>query len=113
MPHQKDAEQRILGILFMDISKIQSCMDLIDEKDFYLEEHQRIFEAMKKIYIENKTFDYVSVSGYLKDKNILEKIGGIEYLYSLSDMMPSSSHLDQYIRMIKDARTKREEVCKK
>ena len=42
MPHQKDAEQRILGILFMDISKIQSCMDLIDEKDFYLEEHQRI-----------------------------------------------------------------------
>ena len=108
MPHQKDAEQRILGILFMDISKIQSCMDLIDEKDFYLEEHQRIFEAMKKIYIENKTFDYVSVSGYLKDKNILEKIGGIEYLYSLSDMMPSSSHLEQYIRMIKDARTKRD-----
>ena len=108
MPHQKDAEQRILGILFIDSNTFRIAQDLLQKDDFFLEQHQLIFEAMSHVYHDQGTYDYLSVSGHLNDIHKLDRVGGMEYLYALSDSMPSITNLEHYITMIRDAKMKRD-----
>lgn len=108
MPHQKDAEQRVLGILFIDPNTFRVALDLLYKEAFYLVEHQLIFESMKHVYQNQGTYDYLSVSGHLNDIHKLDAVGGMEYLYALSDSMPATSHLEHYITMILDAKMKRD-----
>lgn len=108
MPHQFDAEQRVLSILFLDPNAFKIALDLLQKDDFYTESHQLIFEAMSHVYFDQGTYDYLSVSGHLNDIRKLDKIGGMEYLYALSDSIPSTSNLEHYITMIRDSKMKRD-----
>jgi replicative DNA helicase len=108
MPHQFDAEQRVLGILFIDAKKVQTVLDQLKQDDFYDETHKIIFDAIKHVYMEKGDFDFVSVGGYLHEHHTLDKIGGMEYMYRLSDLMPSVSNLGPYIELIREAKLKRD-----
>ncbi len=110
MPHQLDAEQRVLGILFIDPKKTQTVLDQLKQEDFYDEINKLIYEGIKHTFFENETFDFVSVGAYLHNQHKLDKIGGMEYLYSLSDLMPSVSNLEAYISLIKEAKLKRDVI---
>ena len=108
LPHHLDAEQRILGILFLDPKKMASVTDLLKTSDFFDANHQHIYDAMKQLDDQSKTIDYVSVGAILREERVLESSGGLDYLYSLAEMIPSTSHLDTYVEMIKEASLKRE-----
>ena len=108
LPHHLDAEQRILGILFLDPKKMASVTDLLKTSDFFDANHQHIYEAMKQLDDQSKTIDYVSVGAILREQRVLESSGGLDYLYSLAEMIPSTSHLDTYVEMIKEASLKRD-----
>jgi hypothetical protein len=64
--------------------------------------------AGKHVYLEKEDFDFVSVGGYLHEHHSLDKIGGMEYMYRLSDLMPSVSNLGPYIELIREAKLKRD-----
>ena len=63
---------------------------------------------MKQLDFQSKTIDYVSIGAILREHRVLETSGGLEYLYSLAEMIPSTSHLDTYVDMIKEASLKRD-----
>ena len=111
MPHQKDAEQRILGILFIDETMFQAALDLIQTEDFYSEEHQLIFNSMKHVYEDKGKYDYLSVAGHLQEIHKLDRVGGLDYIYALADSMPSSSNFEHYVTMVKDAKLKRDIIA--
>jgi len=111
MPHQKDAEQRILGILFIDESMFQSALDLIQTEDFYGEEHQLIFDGMKHVFDDKGKYDYLSVAGYLQGIHKLDRVGGLDYIYALADSMPATSNFEHYVTMVKDAKLKRDIIA--
>lgn len=108
LPHHLDAEQRVLGILFLDPTKMATVTDLLQTSDFFDPHHHRIYDAMKQLDDQLKTIDYVSVGAILREQRVLETSGGLEYLYSLAEMIPSTSHLDTYVEMIKEASLKRD-----
>ncbi len=107
-PSSPEAERALLGVLLLNPEKISFTLDIIGETDFYNPNHQHIFRAMKTLHETNKQIDYFSVSAILDNEKLLQKIGNIDYLNELSDLMPSTQHIETYIDLIKETALKRE-----
>lgn len=101
MPHSLEAEQALLGCILLD-NRIQvEVASLLKEEDFYAETHKIIFNAMNEIIFNNKPVDIVVLSDYLENKGELESAGGIEYIATLADYMPSTANYKSYFDIVK------------
>jgi replicative DNA helicase len=110
LPYHQEAEQSVLGTVFLDPKQIVVLVDRLDNEDFFEQRHILIYQAMKDLHEENLTIDYASVASKLEQTQNLEKAGGKGYLFGLSDFVPSISHLDTYISLVKDGSIKRQVI---
>ncbi len=101
-PQNLEAEQSLLGGLLVDSESINKVIDLVNADDFYKEGHGKIYEVMLDLYERNEPIDIITVSSLAKDKGIIEDIGGITYLNTLVDLMPSSANITQYAKMVRE-----------
>jgi replicative DNA helicase len=69
---------------------------------FYDLRHQTIFDAMAEMFDKREAIDVITLQQRLKDRQLLEQVGGISYLTSLQDVVPSSAHLDYYLNIVQD-----------
>lgn len=102
MPHSIESEQCVLGCAIIDNDAAFSIMSELKESDFYAETHKLIFEAMYKLYCENKHIDLVTVDAALQKSGNIDSVGGIEYLTSLVDLVPSISVYKHYVDIVKN-----------
>ena len=87
MPHDINAEQSVLGSLLLDSDLIGDVMDIISyDEEFYHEAHKEIFRTIKNLFSEGKMVDMITVSDELGKNQLLQVIGGFEYLSELSDV---------------------------
>lgn len=87
MPHDINAEQSVLGSLLLDSDLIGDVMDIISfDEEFYHEAHKEIFRTIKGLFSEGKMVDMITVSDELAKNQLLQVIGGFEYLSELSDV---------------------------
>jgi len=87
MPHDINAEQSVLGSLLLDSDLIGDVLDVISfDEEFYHESHKEIFRTIKNLFSEGKTVDMITVSDELSKNQLLQVIGGFEYLSELSDV---------------------------
>ncbi|CCV64830.1 Replicative DNA helicase [Alteracholeplasma palmae J233] len=110
LPSHQDAERALLGSLFLDTRTIPVALDGLSEYDFFNLNHGYIFQAIKELFNDNQNIDYASVGYVLERKHLIEKIGGLKYLISLGNMVPSADHIETYIGHIKEAALKREMI---
>jgi replicative DNA helicase len=101
-PQNLEAEESILGGLLVDPESINKVVDLINTEDFYKDAHGKIYDAMIGLYEKNEPIDIVTVSSSVRDKGILDKIGGVTYLNTLVDLMPSAANITQYAKMVRE-----------
>ncbi len=101
-PQNIDAEQSVLGAMFMDREAIYKVTRHIKAEDFYLESHRLIFEAIIKMDEVGKAPDLVTVTDYLKQHNQLDKIGGVTYVASLIGMVPTAANVEHYARIVEE-----------
>jgi replicative DNA helicase len=101
-PQNLEAEESILGGLLVDPESINKVVDLINTEDFYKDAHGKIYDAMVGLYEKNEPIDIVTVSSSIRDKGILDKIGGVTYLNTLVDLMPSAANITQYAKMVRE-----------
>jgi replicative DNA helicase len=101
-PQNLEAEESILGGLLVDPESINKIVDLINAEDFYKDAHGKIYNAMIGLYEKNEPIDIVTVSSSARDKGILDKIGGVTYLNTLVDLMPSAANITQYAKMVRE-----------
>jgi replicative DNA helicase len=101
-PQNLEAEQSLLGGLLVDAESINKVADIVGPDDFYREAHARIYEVILDLYDRNEPIDLITVSSAGKDKGIIEKIGGITYLNTLVDLMPSAANIAQYAKMVRE-----------
>ena len=97
MPHSIESEQSVLGCAIIDNDAAFSIMGELKPDDFYAETHKLIFEAMYKLYSSNKHIDLITVDEALQKSGNIDSIGGLEYLTSLVDMVPSVSAYKHYV----------------
>lgn len=107
-PQSIEAEKSILGCLMLDKNIIVNVVDFLTPKDFYKKNHQEIYNAMLEIFEKGEPIDLLSVSTRLKEKGILEEIGGYSYLTELINSIPTASHAMSYAKIVQKKRILRD-----
>lgn len=101
LPNNLEAEQAVLCSALIDSLAAETIMASLEPKDFYSETHKMIFEIMKQLYLQNRPIDFVTVVDMLEKKEQLESVGGINYITSLSNAVPSSAYHNHYSQIVK------------
>ncbi|PZV04848.1 MAG: replicative DNA helicase [Leptolyngbya sp.] len=101
-PQNIDAEEAILGGIFLDPEALGRVADLIRPEAFYLTAHQEIFRATLALQNKGLPTDLMSVSAWLRDRGLLERVGGQNKLIQLIDRTVSAVNIDQYAALVVD-----------
>lgn len=99
-PQAIEVEEAVLGALMLERDAYVTVADFIDTKSFYKEEHQKIFDAIKKLSGNEKPVDLLMVTQELKDRDQLEEIGGPAYITQLTRRVASAAHIEFHARII-------------
>ncbi|HNQ18271.1 MAG TPA: replicative DNA helicase [Smithellaceae bacterium] len=101
-PQNIEAEQSIIGSILLENSAINSALEILSKNDFYSEAHRRIFGVIIELSEKNEPVDLITLSSALKDKNMLDSVGGTTYLASLVDSVPSAANIVHYAKIVKE-----------
>ncbi|MFO7637457.1 MAG: replicative DNA helicase [Clostridia bacterium] len=101
-PQNIEAEQCVLGCMLLDEDAIADSFDVLNENDFYEPRNKAIFQAVSNLYTAGKSVDIVTVSDHLKKNDMLEKIGGMDYLASIVEQVPSVASARHYAEIVED-----------
>ncbi|MBN1474076.1 MAG: replicative DNA helicase [Syntrophaceae bacterium] len=101
-PQNIEAEQSILGGILLENSAINSALEFISKNDFYSEAHRKIFSVIVELSEKNEPVDIITLSNALKDKNMLDSVGGSAYIASLVDNVPSAANVANYAKIVKE-----------
>lgn len=103
-PHSLEAEQGVLGCCLLDPQQVvtQLVADGFDAKWLYHLPHQTIFEHIYSVLSEKKGVDLITLMQSLKDSKQLDAVGGLAYLTSLEDAVPSSSNVNYYLEIVRE-----------
>ena len=101
MPHNLEAEQAVLGCILIDLQAQSDILGIMHEDDFYSGAHREIFAVMTKIYQKSIPVDFVTLSDQLDKDRILDKVGGIEYITTLTNVVPSAANFNYYCDIVK------------
>ena len=107
-PQDIEAEQSVLGSLLIDKDAIVKIADIVSPKDFYRKAHEIIFEAIIGLYTKSEPIDLLTVSSRLKEKKQFKEIGGISYLTTLVNFVPTASNIIHYAKIVNRKRTLRD-----
>ncbi len=99
-PQNIEAERSTLGSMFLEKEAIDKGVELLQSQDFYREAHRIIFEAVIALHQHSEPVDIITVSDELKRRNFLDKIGGIPYLTSLANAVPTAAHVEYYAKIV-------------
>lgn len=106
-PHDKNAEQSVLGAVLIDPSAMSLVSEILGAEAFYFEAHRHLFSAMLSLFEKHAPIDLVTVSAELKELGTLKIIGGKDYIAEIIDTVPTSAHIEQYARIVKNTAVKR------
>ncbi|MBT4277916.1 replicative DNA helicase [Candidatus Falkowbacteria bacterium] len=106
-PQNLEAEQSLLGSLLIDKNAIIKVADIVCEDDFYEDRHRIIFSVISELYEKRQPIDLLNLSNRLKEKNKIKNIGGRTYLVTLTNAVPSASHVISYAEIVSKKATLR------
>ncbi len=101
-PHSIEAESSVLGGLLLDNHAWDRVGDLLVETDFYRHEHQLIYTAIAALVNASKPADVITVYERLQNLGKSEEIGGLVYLNSLAQYVPSASNIRRYAEIVRE-----------
>ncbi|EQA06585.1 dnaB-like helicase N terminal domain protein, partial [Glaesserella parasuis 12939] len=92
-PHSIEAEQAVLGGIMLSNEYWDGVAERVQSTDFYNHAHRLIFEEMASLSRNNQPIDIITLDQVLKNKGILQDIGGFAYLAELSKNTPSAANI--------------------
>ena len=101
-PHSIEAESSVLGGLLLDNTAWDRVSDLVKEGDFYRHEHQLIFSAVAQLINASKPADVITVFEQLRGLGNAEEAGGLVYLNSLAQYVPSAANIRRYAEIVRE-----------
>ena len=101
-PHSIEGESSVLGGLLLDNDAWDRVGDVLVESDFYRYEHKLIYGAIGTLVNGSKPADVITVYEHLQSQGKAEEIGGLAYLNSLAQYVPSASNIRRYAEIVRD-----------
>ncbi|ASV67782.1 replicative DNA helicase [Cytobacillus sp. FSL W7-1323] len=101
-PQNIEAEQAVLGAIFLEPSSLTMASELLIPEDFYRAAHQRIFNVMLKLNDKGEAVDLVTVTEELNAAKMLEDTGGVTYLSELAASVPTAANIEYYAKIVEE-----------
>lgn len=103
LPFSMEAEQCVLGSVLIDpAGSIEAIGSTITADDFYVEEHQLMYETLMEMYAANRDIDPVTLVNALVERGVRDENSGIQYVAQLAEMVPSASNVKDYAKIVHD-----------
>jgi len=103
-PQSIESEKSVLGSLMLDKNAIVKVADFLRPNDFYKRNNQEIYKVTLELFEKGESIDFLAVSNRLKEKKLLEEIGGNTYLTELVNFVPTATHILSYARTVQKMR---------
>lgn len=101
-PQNIEAEQSVLGAILLDNDALNKTLEILSLEDFYREAHRKIFRRMCDLSEKNEAIDLITMTELLKKNNEIESIGGVSYMASLVNVVPTSSNIRYHSRIVRE-----------
>jgi replicative DNA helicase len=101
-PQNIEAEQAVLGAIFLEPSSLTVASEVLIPEDFYRAAHQKIFEVMLNLNDKGKAVDLVTVTEELAAAKLLEDTGGVSYLSELAASVPTAANIEYYAKIVEE-----------
>jgi replicative DNA helicase len=104
-PHSAEAEQGVLGCVLLAPNEcVGQCVEKFKAgaEVFYDLRHQTVYQAMLEMFDARESIDVITLQQHLKDRQLLEQVGGIAALNALSDAVPSAANLSYYLDIVQE-----------
>jgi replicative DNA helicase len=101
-PQSREAERSVLGSLLRENGVIGDVLQIIRADNFYLDAHQKIFQAIVALYDKGHPVDLVTLAELLQQQKQIEDVGGYAYLAELWDAAPTAANAEYYARIVRD-----------
>lgn len=100
IPYSSEAEQAVLGGLMLENDRWDDVLSVIQDSDFYIPAHRRIFQSMGKLLAGQQPIDLITLSESLEQKGTIVQVGGFAYLAELSKNTPSAANIVAYADIV-------------
>ena len=101
-PNDTEAEQAVIGSMLTDKDAVSSAVEVLKDTDFYREDNKIIYSAILNLYNRNEPIDVITLKSELASMGKLEAVGGLEYIANLPDKVPTTSNVEQYIKIVEE-----------
>ena len=101
-PQNIEAEQAVIGGMLIEKEAISKVAEFLKADDFYREAHRLIFEAMLELFNKNEAVDLVTVTEVLRKNDKLEAVGGIAYITSLANSVPTAANINYHGKIVEE-----------
>ncbi len=102
VPFSLEAEQSVLGAMFLDKDCIPDAIEILKGEDFYIGRNKELFEAICELYNLSRPVDAVVLKQHLIQRGTFEKIGGMDFLIEVANFVPTTKNLKHYAKIVKD-----------
>lgn len=107
-PRSIEAEMALLGAIIQDGSVMADVASILSGSgDFYMTKHQAIYTTLSNIYNSGVPVDLVQLKQRLDDKNMLDDVGGVDYLVELGESVPAATNASHYAKIVRDTAIRR------
>jgi len=101
-PQNIEAEQAVLGAMLIEREAISKVTELLRPEDFYREAHRLIYDAMIELFNKNDAVDMVTIIEFLRKADKLEVAGGIAYITSLANSVPTAANVLYHAKIVEE-----------
>ncbi len=101
-PHDEEAEEAVIGSMLTDKDAVVSAIEVLKSDDFYRNDNKTIFEAIMNVYAKGEPIDIITVKDELTSMEKLDSVGGLEYLASLPDKVPTTANAEKYVKIVEE-----------
>jgi replicative DNA helicase len=101
-PNNLEAEMALLGSVLVDREMMATVSEIVRPEDFYASLHESIYLALVALHDRGEPLDKVSLAEELRSRNMLDKVGGMPYLTSLMDTVPTAASAEYYAKIVRE-----------
>ncbi len=107
-PHSEEAEKGVLCSMMRDPrNTITECVEKITVDHFYVPAHRVIFDVLVDLWSAKQAIDLITFTQVLRDRKLLENVGGAGFVTELQDFVPTAANVGYYIDIVREMFTRR------
>ena len=99
-PQALEIERKVLAALLIDVEAFPLIGELLTPETFYEPRHQKVFQAIRTLSIQQHPIDIATVGEQLKRDGTYDEVGKLPFLVELSEQVTSAAHLEYHARIL-------------